>query len=71
MFGEQCCCEAGQTVSERGQLASVPTDIGDSFLGSALSLEGFGVEGVSGAGFQLVKKVESSLVNVYNQWVSA
>ena len=40
MFGEQCCCEAGQTVSERGQLASVPTDIGDSFLGSALEFGG-------------------------------
>ena len=35
--GEQCCCEAGQTVSVRRQLASVPTDIGDSsLLGSAL-----------------------------------
>ena len=41
MFGEQCCCEAGQIVSERGQLASVPTDIGDSFLGSALEFGGF------------------------------
>ena len=36
MFGEHCCCEASQTVSERGQLASVLTDIGGSFLGSAL-----------------------------------
>ena len=47
MFGEQCCCEAGQTVSERGggyplyQLTQ-----GTIFWAQLLSLEGFGVEGV-------------------------
>ena len=40
MFGEQCCCEAGQTVSKRGQLASVPADTVDSVLGSALEFGG-------------------------------
>ena len=63
VFGEQCCCEAGQTVSERGQLASVPTDIGDSFLGSALEFGGLWSEGCLG-GWLVFEKVECSLLNV-------
>ncbi len=39
MFGKQCCCETGQSGSEREQLVSAPTDIGDFFLGSALGFE--------------------------------
>lgn len=39
-FGEQCCRETAQTVSEGGMLASVAADIGDSFLDSALESRG-------------------------------
>lgn len=55
-YNVQCCCETGQHVTE-GQLAAAPADIGDSFLGSAFGLEGFGMEAVSGAGFEVIKNV--------------
>ncbi len=45
MFGKQCYCETGQCVSERGQLVSATTDIGDSFLSSALGFGGIWNEG--------------------------
>ena len=38
---------------------------------SSWVLDGFGVEGVSGAGFQVVKVAERSLLNANYQWVSA
>ena len=60
--------EAGQTVSERRQLASVPSDIGDSFLGSALEFGGLW----SGLCLRVwTGKVERFLLNVDYQWVAA
>ena len=40
MFGKQCWCETGQSVSEKGEVSLAPTDIGDSLLVSALEFGG-------------------------------